>query len=292
METFLNIFVSDFKPELLKIITFVWNVLKCIILFVIAIKITGFFSKKAATFIENRIDCKEQQQQLLTLKTTLCHLFHGFISVIFLINMLNLFGIDVKPILATAGVLGVAVGFGAKRTVEDVLSGLIIILEGQIRVGDYVDIEGAKGFVEKITLPLITLRAFDTGAIHYIRCGYIDKIINYTMTYSYAFFEFDVGYEQNIDKVIRVIKEAFNELKSNENYRKLIIEDIEILGLDEFKSSSLCVKSRIKTQPKEQWTIKRAFNKIIKDRFDKENIEIPYNQIVVSKKQDRLINEI
>ena len=196
--------------------------------------------------------------------------------------MLFLFGIDVRPLIATAGVMGVAIGFGAKRFVEDVLTGLMILIEGQIRVGDFVEIHDVKGFVEKITLSLVTVRSAETGAVNFIRCGYIDMVTNYTMNYSYAFFPLDVAYKENIDHVIKAIKDAYDVLIQDDEYKKLVLGDIEIYGLDEFKESSLCVKCRIKTQPKGQWTIKRAFNKIVKEQFEKENIEIPFNQIVVT----------
>ena len=152
--------------------------------------------------------------------------------------MLNLFGIDIRPILATAGVMGVAIGFGAKRFVEDIITGIIIIMEGQVRVGDYVEIGAVSGTVEKITLPLITVRSASTGALCFIRCGYIDSIINHTMQYSYAFFEFDVAYKENIDHVFKTLKAAFEELISvNEN--KEIIETADYNGLLENNSRKI-----------------------------------------------------
>ncbi len=286
METFLNSsFFTNFftlKAEYLKIILFIWEIVKCTFLLVVSIKLLKFIFNKFFKKILSRIDNGERKQQFLTLKTILIHIIEAVIFAIYAANILHIFGIDIRPFLAAAGVLGVAVGFGAKRFVEDIITGLIILAEGQIRVGDYINIHGMSGFVEKITLPMITMRSEKDGAVYYIRCGYIDTVINHTMQYSYAFIELNVAYKENIDHVFKAIKDAFCTLKSNEEYKKnLASDEIEIFGADEFKDSSICIKCRIKTQPKGQWLIKRAFNKIIKEQFDKEGIEIPFNQIVV-----------
>jgi len=254
-------------------------------LLVVSVKLIRWACDKFFKQIVSKLASAERQQQLVTLKTIALHAIEAVIFVVYIMNMLNLFGIDVRPILATAGVMGVAIGFGAKRFVEDVISGIIILLEGQIRVGDYVEVQGVKGFVEKITLPLITVRSDTSGALCFIRCGYIDTIINHTMNYSYAFFELDVAYKEDINHVFKTLHKCFDILVSDEENKKKVLGDLEIWGLDGFRESSLCVKCRIKTQPKGQWSVKRSFNKIIKERFEMENIEIPFNQLVVTNNQ-------
>ncbi len=282
MEEFLNMDFIQLKPEYIKIILFIWNIIKCTFLLVVCVKLLRWFCDKLFKNLVSKLDSQERKQQLLTLKAILVHGLEFVIFAIYLMNMLFIFGIDVRPLLATAGVLGVAVGFGAKRFVEDIITGIIILIEGQIRVGDYVEIHGMSGFVEKITLTLITVRSDKTGAVNFIRCGYVDSIINHTMQYAYAFFPIDVAYKENVENVTRVIYEAFNILKGDKECAKLILDNIEIFGLDEFKESSLCIKCRIKTKPKGQWYIKRNFNRILKERFDIEGIEIPFNQVVVT----------
>lgn len=284
MEELLNLdFFSQFlKPAHIKMIVFVWNLIKCTALLVISVKLIRYFADKIFKNIVSKITTQERLQQFTTLKTIALHAIEVVIFVVYIGNLLNLFGIDVRPILATAGVLGMAIGFGAKRFVEDIISGIIILIEGQIRVGDYVEIQGVKGFVEKITLPLIAVRSDTTGALCFIRCGYVDSIINHTMQFSYAFFELDVAYKSDINHVFETLYKCFETLKNNEENKKKILGDLEIWGLDGFKESSLCIKVRIKTQPKGQWSIKREFNKIIKEKFEMENIEIPFNQVVVT----------
>ena len=273
------------SPIQVKSILFVWSIVKCTFLLVVSIKLLRIFANGLFKKVLSRISVQERKQQLITLKTIIMHVIEAVIVAVYVMNMLNIFGIDVRPILATAGVMGVAIGFGSKRFVEDAISGLIILLEGQVRVGDYVEIQGVSGVVEKITIPLITIRSATTGSLCFMRCGYIDSIINYTMNYSYAFFAFDVAYKENVTHVINVLKSCFDEIRSNPEYSDKIIDDIEIFGLDEFKESSLCIKARIKTKPKEQWSVKREFNKMIKERFDKEGIEIPFNQLVITQAQ-------
>lgn len=278
----LDFFSQYLTPARIKMIVFAWSVIKCTVLFVLGIKLVKFFIDKIFKQIIQKVSTQERQQQLITLKAITLHALQVVIFVVYVGNMLNLFGIDVRPILATAGVMGVAIGFGAKRFVEDIISGIIILLEGQIRVGDYVEIQGVKGFVEKITLSLITVRSDTTGALCYIRCGYIDTIINHTMNYSYAFFEYDVAYKENVNHVFEVLNKSFDILVSNSEYRQKVIGELDIWGLDGFKESSICIKVRIKTQPKGQWSVKREFNKIVKETFEAENIEIPFNQLVVT----------
>lgn len=284
MEELLNLdFFSEYlKPAHIKMIIFVWSIIKCTFLLVVSVKLIRFFSDKIFKKIISKISAQERQQQIITLKTIALHALELIIFIVYVMNMLNLFGIDVRPILATAGVMGVAIGFGAKRLVEDIISGIIILLEGQIRVGDYVELQGVKGFVEKITLPLITVRSDTSGALCFIRCGYIDTIINHTMNYSYAFFELDVAYKEDISHVFKTLLKCYDILISDAENKKKVLGDLEIWGLDGFRESSLCIKCRIKTQPKGQWSIKRSFNKIIKERFEMENIEIPFNQLVVT----------
>ncbi len=272
----------DLDEKYVQIIVFIWKLIKCTTIFIIIFTSIKLVCNKFFGEIIKKITQNERKSQFLTLKAIIYHTLQGINITLYSMNMLYIFGIDVRPIIATAGVLGVAIGFGSKRLVEDVLSGVMILLQGQIRVGDFVEVDGITGNVEKITLPLITIRSVETGALNFIRCGCIDTVKNYTMNFSYAFFPFEVAYKENLDSVYNAIKTAFKKLKENKEYSKLILEDIEIFGLDEFKESSLLIKCRIKTQPKGQWTIKRAFNKIIKEQFDLENIEIPFNQLVVT----------
>lgn len=252
------------------------------ILFVIFLRVINkalhlFFEK-----IIEKIHDNEIKKQYMTVRQLGIYIIDAILFLFFATNILGNFGIDMKPILATAGVLGVAVGFGGKKFVEDLLTGLSIIFSGQLRVGDYVTVNNSTGFVEKITLTMIVIRAFN-GDVHYLRNGQIDTIINQTKNYSFPVFNFSVAYKTDITHAMKVLKEAGKELRQNEVYSRFVLSDLEVLGLNEFQDSSIVIQCRIKTTPQEQWMVKRKFNQIVKEKFEKEGIEIPFPQVVVTR---------
>ncbi len=252
------------------------------ILFVVFIKLGNktfnvFFDKIIA-----KLHDTEMKKQYQTLRQLGIYILDAILILFFTTNILGDFGIDMKPILATAGVVGVAVGFGGKKFVEDLLTGLSIIFSGQLRVGDYVTVNSSTGTVEKVTLTMIVLRAYN-GDVHYLRNGQIDTIINQTKNYSTPIFDIAVAYSTNINHVIRVLNELGKEIREMPEYGKYVLADIMISGLNEFQDSAIIVQCRLKTTPQEQWIIKRKFNQMIKERFEKEGIEIPFPQVVVNK---------
>ena len=207
-----------------------------------------------------------------TIKVIVC-----FIGLMFILEILN---INIAPILATAGVLGIAVGFGSQRMVEDVFSGLNIILSNQIRVGDTVKIDMITGVVEKVTVNTVILRDYQ-GVVHFIRNGNINIISNLTKDYSYFLSKIGISYNENIDRVFEAIKDVGKDLRTNSELKHNILSDIEILGVDGFEDSAVSVLVRIKTQPSMQWAVGREFNKRLKETFDARNIEIPFPQRTV-----------
>lgn len=260
-----------------------------IILFFIVLK---FVNKGIQIFFDKAIEKikdNETQKHYHTLKQLGLYIINALIILFFATNILENFGINMKPILATAGVLGVAVGFGGKKFVEDLFTGLSIILTGQLRVGDYVTVNNSTGTVEKITLTMIVIRAYN-GDVHYMRNGQIDTIINQTKNFSFPLFRIGVAYKTNVTHALEVLKDLGRELKENPEYSKFVLSDIEVCGLDSFGDSSIEILARIKTTPQEQWIIKRKFNQMIKERFEKEGIEIPFPQIVVNKAEEQKEN--
>ncbi len=253
-----------------------------IIVFVFVMKLVNkalhlFFDK-----LISRINDTETKKQYQTLRQLGIYLIDTIIVLFFAVNILGNFGIDMKPILATAGVLGVAVGFGAKKFVEDLFTGLSIILTGQIRVGDFVTVNNSTGTVEKVTLSMIVIRAYN-GDVHYLRNGQIDTIVNQTKNFSFPVFNVGVAYKTDITHAMRVLRELGSEIKNDPAYSSFVLSDIEVLGINEFQDSAIVILCRIKTTPQEQWMIKRRFNQMIKERFEKEGIEIPFPQVVVTK---------
>ncbi len=184
-------------------------------------------------------------------------------------------GIQIGPILATAGIFGLAIGFGVQNLVQDVISGFFLLLEDQVRVGDVVQIAGKGGLVEKVGLRMIILRDL-SGNAHYVRNGKVDIVTNMTKEYSRYVFDIGVAYREDVDEVMEVIKHVDEELRSDPQFRDLILEPIEILGVDAFADSAVAVRARTKTKPIQQWTVGREFNRRLKKRFDELGIEIPF----------------
>lgn len=257
-----------------------------IFLFVLVMKLVNkglhiFFDK-----IISRINDNELKKNYYTLRQLGIYVIDTIIVLFFVTNILGNFGIDTKAILATAGVLGVAIGFGGKKIVEDLFTGLSIILTGQLRVGDYVTVNSSTGTVEKLTLTMCVIRAFN-GDVHYLRNGQIDTVINQTKDFSFPVFDIGVSYKTDVVHVMRVLREVGKELKESQEYGKYVLSDIEVLGLNEFQDSAIVIQCRIKTTPQEQWMIKRRFNQMVKEAFDRENIEIPFPQVVVNKAEEK-----
>lgn len=191
------------------------------------------------------------------------------------IMMLKEAGFDIGPILAGAGIIGLAVGFGAQNLVRDVISGALILMENQVRVGDVAIINGTGGLVERLNLRTIILRSLD-GTVHIFPHGTINTLSN--MTHDFSFYVFDIGvaYKEDTDRVVEVLQQLAADLRQEEPYASAILEPLEALGVDRFGDSAVIVKARIKTKPIMQWMVGREMNRRIKKRFDELGIEIPF----------------
>lgn len=184
-------------------------------------------------------------------------------------------GFDLAPILAGAGVAGVALGFGAQSIVKDVISGFFLLIENQIRVNDVCVLNGTGGLVEEINLRTTVLRSLD-GIVHIFPNGSITSISNMTREFSFYVFDVGVAYKEDTDKVSQVLREIGAEMQADEEFKDSILEPLEVLGVDKFADSAVIVKARIKTQPIRQWAVGREMNRRIKKRFDELGIEIPF----------------
>jgi moderate conductance mechanosensitive channel len=184
-------------------------------------------------------------------------------------------GFDVGPLLAGAGVAGLAIGFGAQNLVRDVVSGLFILLENQIRVNDVAVINGTGGAVEQVNLRTIVLRSLD-GVIHIFPNGTITTLSNMTMDYSYYVFEMGVAYKEDTDRVVAAMLEVAEEMRQEPEFAPLILDPLEVLGVDQFADSAVVIKARIKTKPIRQWVVGRQLNRRFKKKFDEIGIEIPF----------------
>ncbi|MBM4309924.1 MAG: mechanosensitive ion channel family protein [Deltaproteobacteria bacterium] len=184
-------------------------------------------------------------------------------------------GVAIGPLLAGAGIAGLAIGFGAQSLVKDVISGFFIILEDQIRVGDVVNIAGAGGMVESVNLRTIRLRDVE-GRVHIVPNGLIEVATNFTREWSRALVEIGVDYKEDVDRVIGVLREVGEGMRSDPDFKDLILEPMTVQGLDSFGDSSVNIRIFFKTLPIKQWDVAREFRKRIKKAFDEHGISIPF----------------
>ena len=212
---------------------------------------------------------KARSQRVRTLLPLLRNVFMVALTV-----MAEL-GVDIGPLLAGAGVVGLAVGFGAQTLVKDIITGLFILLEDSISVGDVVDVAGHSGVVESLTIRTIRLRDVQ-GTVHTVPFSEVSSVKNLTKEFSYALMEIGIAYREDVDDVIGVIQDVGATLRMDEGLSASILEDIQVQGLDRFDDSAVVIRARIKTKPLQQWSVRRAFNKALKRRFDELGIEMPF----------------
>lgn len=249
------------------------------LLFLIVRRVVRFALKRFQLTIMSRVDSDENHMEKEKRATTLISIMRGVILValwtIFIMIFLKEMGIDIGPILAGAGIVGLAVGFGAQELVRDAISGFFLLLENRVRAGDVAIVNGTGGLVENINLRTITLRDL-SGIVHTFQNGKINTLANMTKEWSAMVFDIGVAYKEKVDDVIEIIKEVGEGLQVEEAYKEKFIDPIEIFGLDKFGDSAIVIKARIKTVPSAQWMIGREFNKRLKDAFDAKGIEIPF----------------
>ncbi len=252
----------------------------------IALKIAGIISNRLVTAFRERGKDSEIQKRTETLGSVIKHILTVLILLITSMMILEQLGIEIGPILAAAGIVGLAVGFGAQNLVQDVISGFFILLEDQIRVGDVIKTGGVGGLVEKVNLRMTILRDL-SGNVHYIRNGKIDIVTNMTKEYSRYVFEIGIAYRENVDEVIEVIKNIDEEMRNDPEFGNDILESLEILGLDQFADSAIIIKARYKTKTLQQWRVGREFNRRMKKKFDELDIEIPFPHRTLYMGQDK-----
>lgn len=186
-------------------------------------------------------------------------------------------GVDVAPVIAGAGVLGIAVGFGAQELVRDVVTGFFQLLENHVRQGDVAVINGTGGVVESIGLRTIVLRDM-AGVVHVFQNGKIQTLANMTKSWSAMVFDIKVAYRADVDQVVAIMQEVASELQNDPVLGPKILEPMEVFGVEAFEDNAVAIKARLKTIPIEQWTVGREYRRRLKYAFDARGVEIPFPQ--------------
>lgn len=193
----------------------------------------------------------------------------------FILVTLSELGLNIAPLLAGAGVIGLAIGFGAQTLVKDIITGMFILMEDQLAVGDVVKVGSHAGVVEKLSLRTIRLRDL-AGTVHVVPFSEVTTLENMTKDFSRYVFEVGVAYREDTDEVVAALKQVGDELLQDETFKDLIVLPLEVLGVDSFGDNAVIIKARITTKPIKQWQVGREFNRRMKKRFDELGIEIPF----------------
>ena len=242
-----------------------------------------------ASFIEHRLAVSgahmpsERERTLLMLfKNALVIVLSGLTILI----VLSQLGVDIGPLIAGAGVVGLAVGFGAQKLVQDVITGIFIQLENGMNQNDVVQVAGLFGSVEKLTIRSVVIRTID-GGYHLVPFSSIDSVSNHTRDYGYTVAEFLIGHRESVDQTMHYLALAFEDLKTDSHVGESIMEDITIQGVTEISQKGVKIRALIKTKPGMQWAVQRSYNRYVKMRFDEAGIEMPYPHTVLHFGRDK-----
>jgi small-conductance mechanosensitive channel len=216
-------------------------------------------------------------KRIRTLMSVLWTIVVGLVWFVAVLTTLGQIGVNVTPVLAGAGIVGLAIGFGAQNLVKDLVSGFFLILENQIRVGDVAVINGTGGLVEAISFRTIVLRD-EAAVVHVFPNGAITTLSNMTKDWSAYVINVNVAYKEDPDRVVDVMRRVAEDMYAEPKYRSAMLEPIEIFGVDGFTESAVTIKARLKTQPLQQFTIGREYRRRLKKAFDAEGIEMPLSQ--------------
>jgi small conductance mechanosensitive channel len=216
---------------------------------------------------------------------TLARVFRNTAAVVIVVVagslVLGELGISIAPILATAGVAGVAIGFGAQSLIKDYFTGFFLLLEDQIREGDVVEVAGKGGLVEQVTLRFVRLRDMD-GHVHYIPNGEIKLVTNRTRGYATPVVDVPIAYREDPDHVFGLMQEVAAAMRADPKWSARIVADLELIGVDRWEASAVVLRARFKVVPPiEQWNVKREYLKRLKKHFDGRDIEIPLPHVTV-----------
>ncbi len=223
------------------------------------------------------VDVIERAKRARTLGTLIQNTVDVLVSTIAALMILRELRVDITPILTGAGIIGLAVGFGAQSLVKDIISGFFLILEDQVRVGDVANIDGTGGLVERITLRTIILRD-ESGTVHVIPNGSIQRLSNLTKDFSFYVTSISVGYREDTDHVVRALAAVADQLLDDPRFAPFMLGPLEVMGVDRLGDSAVDVKVRLKTVPIKQWVVGREFLRRVKIAFEEAAIELPAPQ--------------
>jgi moderate conductance mechanosensitive channel len=257
--------------------------LRIVVIVVAAWIVIGILQRLIRLFRErlaSRMGDPEAVKRAATLGRVFRYLVAVVVSLIAGMLVLGEIGISVAPILGAAGVVGLAVGFGAQSLVKDYFAGFFILLEDQIRNGDVVEVAGKSGLVEEITLRYVRLRDYH-GSVHYIANGLITTVTNMSRGFAQSVVDVGIAYREDVDEAFGVMREVATAMRADPAFAPRILDDLEIAGVDQLADSAVVLRCRFKVMPLEQWGVRREFLRRLKRAFDERGIEIPFPHVTV-----------
>jgi small conductance mechanosensitive channel len=236
--------------------------------------------------IASRFDDREAVKRAETLGRAFRYLVAVVVALIAGMLVLAELGISVAPILGAAGVVGLAVGFGAQSLVRDYFTGFFLLLENQIRQGDVVKIADHAGLVEEITLRYVRLRDYD-GNVHFVPNGEVKTVVNMSRGHAQSVIDVGVAYRENVDEVMQVMIDVGQQMRLDPSFAGRLLDDLEMAGVESWNDSAVVIRCRFKCSPLEQWSVRREYLRRLKHAFDAKCIEIPYPHLTIFAGQDK-----
>ena len=258
------------------------RILAILVVAFVVLRFIRAFVPRLREHIAGRQESIEDAKRIQTLLRVAHYLLTASTLAVAVLLVLGEVGISLAPILGAAGVVGIAVGFGAQTLVKDYVSGFLLLLENQIRVGDAVEISGKSGVVEEVTLRFIRLRDFG-GNVHFIPNNTIGVITNSSLGFAYAVLDVGIAYGSDIEVSMQVMRDVDESMREDANFSGKILKPIEIAGVDQWADSSVMIKARIQVKPLEQWHVRREYLKRLKIAFDAKGVEIPFPHVKLVK---------
>ncbi len=230
--------------------------------------------------LTNGIEDREAIKRAETLGRVIRYLISVVVTLVAVMLILSEVGISLAPILGAAGVVGLAVGFGAQSLVKDYFSGFFLLLENQVRQGDVVTLAGLTGAVEEVTLRYVQLRDY-SGNVHFVPNGQISTVTNMSRGYSQAVIDAGVAYREDVDEVMDVMRRVAAEMRADPEFGPRILDDLEMAGVDQWGDSAVVIRARLRCVALEQWGVRREYLRRLKKAFDAAGIEIPYPHLTI-----------
>jgi len=234
-----------------------------------------------------RMHAPEQVRRAETLGRVCRYIASVAISLVAVVLVLSELGVSVAPILGAAGVVGLAVGFGAQSLVKDYFTGFFLLLENQLTKGDVVQIAEKAGLVEDVTLRYVQLRDYD-GNVHFVPNGLISTVTNMSRGFAYAVVDVGIAYREDVDEALQVMRATGQDMRTDPAFAGRILDDIEIAGVDRWADSAVILRCRLRVQPLAQWDVRREFLRRLKQAFDAHDIEIPFPHVTVYAGHDKV----